>query len=66
MSRFFTSFGSLVELLNDTPWDRIGSDITTAVTSYYEESTRQREQQAEERLKQRIEAIKNKKDQSKL
>jgi Nucleotidyl transferase AbiEii toxin, Type IV TA system len=51
-----------IELLNDASWESIGSDITQAVQHYYEEGTKLREQQAEERIRQRIESLKQQND----
>jgi hypothetical protein len=51
-----------IELLSDTLWENICVEITQSVANYYEEGAKNREQLEQNRLKQRIEALKNKKD----
>ncbi len=43
-------------------WEKIGSDIVQAVTSFYEEGARERARQEEARLQQRLDEIKKRKD----
>jgi hypothetical protein len=51
-----------IELITDIPWEQVGVGITSAVQHYYEESIRNREQQEQDRLRQRIEALKKGRD----
>jgi len=51
-----------IRLLTDDSWEKIGSDIVQAVTSFYEEGARERAMREEASFQQRLDELKKRKD----
>jgi hypothetical protein len=51
-----------IRVFTETTWEQIGANIVAAVTQFYQDSAKQRENLENERLQQRLDELKKRKE----